>query len=288
MPDDILCPPGLCADIIVRQDAPRGQEQRKARASLFVGRHIISHDELALSTHKAVNVHDRRTVRVRRVDRPLQRTFLIEPIKADARKGRREPRHFIHDLGRVGVGPVQTHRLCEPLGDFPVFQSVERRHHLADRLDAPFGIGEGAIFLKKGRAGQEDMRVVGRLVEEEILDDHALHRRQPCRDVPGVGIGLEDILALNVECLEHAIDRGVEHVGDAQTRFGIERDAPVSLEQRPCLAIGDVAIARQFVREAAHVTCALDIVLAAQGIHANAAPSDIAGRHRKVGNRHHR
>ena len=32
----------------------------------------------------------------------------------------------------------------------------------------------------------------------------------------GVGIGLENVLALDVEALESAVDGGVEHIGDAQ------------------------------------------------------------------------
>ena len=50
---------------------------------------------------------------------------------------------------------------------------------------------------------------------------------------------------------------------------------------------GDVAIARQFVRERAHVAGALHVVLAAQRIHADARTADIAGRHRQVGDRDH-
>ena len=49
-----------------------------------------------------------------------------------------------------------------------------------------------------------------------------------------------------------------------------------------------MAIAGQFVREAAHVAGALHVVLAAQGVHADAGPADIAGRHGKVGDRHDR
>ena len=50
----------------------------------------------------------------------------------------------------------------------------------------------------------------------------------------------------------------------------------------------DVAIARELVRERAHVAGALHVVLAAQRVHADAAPADIAGRHGEVGDRHHR
>ncbi len=46
-----------------------------------------------------------------------------------------------------------------------------------------------------------------------------------------------------------------------------------------------MAIARQFVRERAHVAGALHVVLAAQRVHADPGPADIAGRHRQIGDR---
>ena len=46
------------------------------------------------------------------------------------------------------------------------------------------------------------------------------------------GIGLGDVLALEVQALEAAVERGVEHVGDPQARLGIERHAIRRLELR--------------------------------------------------------
>ena len=56
--------------------------------------------------------------------------------------------------------------------------AVLRRHHLAHALDAALGVGEGAVLLQEGGARQEDMGVVRGLVQEEVLDDDAFHRRQ--------------------------------------------------------------------------------------------------------------
>ncbi len=42
------------------------------------------------------------------------------------------------------------------------------------------------------------MRVVRRLIEEKIMHNDAFHRRQRRDDVLGVGIGLQDVLALRV------------------------------------------------------------------------------------------
>src|SRR3546814_9587382 len=92
------------------------------------------------------------------------------------------------------------------------------------------------------------------------MDTNDLHRRQPLRNMMRVGIGLENILALDVERAECAVDCGIEHVGDAQPRLRIDRDAPVRLEQRASCPIRNVAIARKLVREAAYVAGTLDIV----------------------------
>ena len=132
------------------------------------------------------------------------------------------------------------------------------------------------------------MRVVGRLDQEQILHHHAFHRGKAGRHVLGVGIRLEDVLALDVEALERAVDRGVDHVGDAQARLGVERAAPQRLEHGAGRVLGDVAIAGNLVREGAHVAGALHVVLPAQRIHADALAADIAGGHGEVGDRHHR
>ena len=107
------------------------------------------------------------------------------------------------------------------------------------------------------------MGVIGGLVEEEIVDDHAFHGLQPGGDMLRIGIGLQNVLALDVEALEDPIDGGVEHVGDAQARLGVDRRAPQFLEHLARRGVGDVAVAGHFMREAAHVAAALDIVLAA-------------------------
>ena len=103
----------------------------------------------------------------------------------------------------------------------------------------------------------------------------------------GVGIGLQDVLALHIEAHEGALDRGVEHVGDAQARLRVELDVPQRFELVAHGVARDVPVARQLVRERAHVAGALNVVLAAQRVHADAGPADIAGRHRKVGDRDH-
>ena len=120
------------------------------------------------------------------------------------------------------------------------------------------------------------------------MHDDAFHRRQRRHHMLGVGIGLQDVLALHVDAHEGAFDRGIEHVGNAQARLGVELDVPHRLELVAHRVARDMAIAGQFVRERAHVAGALHVILAAQRVHADAGAADIAGRHREVGDRDHR
>ena len=75
------------------------------------------------------------------------------------------------------------------------------------------------------------MGVVRGLVQEQVLHDDAFHGRKAGGDVMGVGVGLQDVLALDVDALERAVDRGIEHVGDAQARLLVERARPKRFEQ---------------------------------------------------------
>ena len=105
-------------------------------------------------------------------------------------------------------------------------------------------------------------------------------------DVMRVGIGLGDVLALDEDAAERAVGGGVEHVRNAQARLAVELHAPFLLEDGAHLGIRDVAVARQLMRERAHVARALHVVLAAQRVHADAFAADVARRHRDVGHRH--
>ena len=132
------------------------------------------------------------------------------------------------------------------------------------------------------------MGVIGRLDQEQILHHDAFHGREPRRHMLGVGVGLQNVLALDVDGLERAIDRGVDHVGNAQAGLGIEMHAPQRLERRPRRVFRDVAVARHLMREGAHVARALHVVLSAQRVHADALAPDIAGGHGEIGDGDHR
>ena len=97
------------------------------------------------------------------------------------------------------------------------------------------------------------MGVARCLVEEEILHDDAFHRLQARGDVAGVGVGLRDVLALDVEPLNAPSIASSIMFGNAQARLLAERHAPQSLERLAGVVVRDVAVAGELVRERAHV-----------------------------------
>lgn len=64
VPGDVFRAPCLRADIVLAQDPAGGEQQREARAGAFVGGHIFGTDELALAADEAIEMHDRRAVRL--------------------------------------------------------------------------------------------------------------------------------------------------------------------------------------------------------------------------------
>src|SRR3546814_11291670 len=109
--------------------------------------------------------------------RPLYRAPLVERGIADFGKGRRQPRDLIHDLGRMRIIPVEPHGIGDELDDLPIGIAVLWAHHLAHALNAAFSVCDGPILFETGGPGTEDMGVVGRLLQEQILTDQDLQNR---------------------------------------------------------------------------------------------------------------
>ena len=131
------------------------------------------------------------------------------------------------------------------------------------------------------------MRVLGGFVQEDVLHDDALHRRQGSIHMLGVGVRLRNVFALAIQGFETAIQRGLKHIGNAQAGLGADGHTPCSFELAAHRGVGHMAVAGQLVREAAHVATALHIVLATQGVDAHALTPHHAARHGQVGNAQH-
>ncbi len=160
-------------------------------------------------------------------------------------------------------------------------------HYGTHAIDAPFGVRERAVLFEERGARQEDVCERRCLVVKQILHDEAVERSQRVGHVLRVRIGLREILALNEQSAEFAADGLRQHVRNAQTRIGVEVHVPPSFERAAHRVVGDVAIARKFVRKGTHVARALHVVLAAQRIHADAVAADVAGCHGEVRESHH-
>ncbi len=59
-----------------------------------------------------------------------------------------------------------------------------------------------------------------RLVKEQVLDDDQVEGPQRGFDMAGVGVGLGDVFALDIEPSERSAEGCIEHVRDPQARLG--------------------------------------------------------------------
>ena len=82
------------------------------------------------------------------------------------------------------------------LGDHPVGPGLaHRRDGLAHQEDPALGVAEGAVFLGKGRAGEDDGGVFGRLGQEDVLDDEDIQVLQGRFHVAQVRVGDQGVFA---------------------------------------------------------------------------------------------
>ena len=150
VPHHIFGTPGLRTHVVLRQDAPGGQDQRELARDLFFGRHILRDDETSLAAHELVNVHglgaDLGCVFVAR---PLHAAVFVDHRVGDAPEGRCERGNLGHDVARVRIVHGVTERVREFDRDLPVRQAGLGRHDLAHPRDTALGVGEGAVLLQE-------------------------------------------------------------------------------------------------------------------------------------------
>src|SRR5471032_1322590 len=288
VPGDVLGTPGLGADVVLAEDAPGGQQQGITIVDLFLGGYVAGEHEAPLATHELIDVHGRRAVRCRGVARPLQAAMAVQFGVADVGEGRRQAGDFIHDFRRMLVMHGVTQGVRQGHRAFPVGLATQGLHDLAHPGDAPLGVGEGAVFFQERAARQEHMGELGGFVEENILHHDAFHGRQRRGDVLGIRVALGNVFALAIQALKAAAKGGLEHVGNAQARIGLQGHVPGLFELRPYHLVGDVPVAGQLVGEGAHVAGALNVVLPTQRVHAHAFAADVARGHGQVGDAHDR
>jgi hypothetical protein len=78
---------------------------------------------------------------------------LFQLVITHAAKGGGELSNFIHDVAGVVVFHLVAKGVGQADGYFPVFFSGNRGHDFTYTIDTAFGVGKGAVFFQKGRAG---------------------------------------------------------------------------------------------------------------------------------------
>ena len=150
-----------------------------------------------------------------------------------AGEGRRQRRDLVHDLGRVRVAHRVAERVRERHRRFPI---AERRR----AAGSPCGRGlmrRSALvkvpsFSRNDEPGRKTCAYFAVSFRKRSCTTTHSIACEAGGHVLRVGIGLRDVLALDVDALESAIDRLVEHVRDAQARLVRKLQCPRAHRKR--------------------------------------------------------
>ena len=98
MPSTIIGTSGLSADIVLGQNPTGGQQQWELAVSALLSGHIFCHSKKALTAHKFIDMHYRRTLRRLAITGPLDATLLLQLGIGHAVKSWGQTGNFIHNL----------------------------------------------------------------------------------------------------------------------------------------------------------------------------------------------
>jgi len=188
---------------------------------------------------------------------------------------------------RTRGAEVDAEPLAELVDDLDVVARLAGRvERLAHALHAPLGARDRALGLGPARRrGQHDVRELCGLREEDVLHDEMVEPFEQLDRMLLVGLRLRRVLADHVQRTQVAALHRVEHLREVLAALRRDLGAPLLLEARAGRVVLDVLEAGQLVRERAHVTAALHVVLAAQGRKARAVASDVPRQQREVDQR---
>ena len=271
------------AGVVVLEPAAGDEDERVLVAGGAARRLVGERGELRAPARQVelVLVEDRRVGAVRR-DRPQQ----AAPADALERHAGEVGRH-LGDLPHRVRGRLEAHVVAQLARDRRDDVEVGPRRpgrldSRLDELDPALGVRERAGLLEERRGGQDHVRVLRRLVLEDVLADEEVERLERRLDVLRVRVGLGDVLAEDVHRLEVARHGRVEHLRDLHPALALHRHAPALLEAPRDLLVGDRPVGGERVRQGAHVGRALDVVLPPERQQRRPAPPDLAGHQREV------
>ena len=113
--------------------------------------------KIAFATHKSADVHRRCAIGCSIIDRPLHRTFGVQPRVRCTGKCRRKRRHLVPNFSRTCVSHIVAHSATKVLGNLPFGLALLFCHSLAHAVNAALCIDKSSIFFQERRAGQKDM-----------------------------------------------------------------------------------------------------------------------------------
>src|SRR3954449_1685378 len=268
------------AGVPVLEQAARVEDEWVLLGRQLLGRHPLGAHEVGLAVVRAealVEQHDR-AVAVLRVGVRIELAGRAEVVVVEPRVVRHHRHELVEDLARVVIGHRQADAVAHLLDDHPVLPRLARRvEHLAPALHAAVGVRVGAVLLEVRRRGQDHVGELGRLGEEDVLDDEELERRERLADLVDVRVRQERVLAHHVHAAHAALERGGDDLGDRQALVRVERDAPRLLEALAHAGRVDGLVVRIHHRDQPGVGRALHVVLAAQRVQPRAGPADVAG-----------
>src|SRR3954454_11086328 len=268
------------AGVPVLEQAARVEDEWVLLGRQLLGRHPLGAHEVGLAVVGAealVEQHDS-AVAVLRVRVRVELAGRAEVVVLQARVVGHDRHELVEDLARVVVVHRQADAVAHLLDDLPVLARLARRvEHLAPELHAAVGVRVRAVLLEVRGRGQDHVGELGRLGQEDVLDDEELEGRERLADLVDVRVRQERVLAHHVHAAHAALERGGDDLGDRQALVRVERDAPRLLEALAHAGRVDRLVVRIHHRDQAGVGRALHVVLAAQRVQSRAGPADVAG-----------
>ena len=156
----------------------------------------------------------------------------------------------------------------------------QRQRHAA-HLHLAVGVGHGAVLLRPGRGGKDDVGIGAGLGQEDVLHDEMLEMRQRAARVVQIGVRHRGVLAHDVHALDLVVVHRVHDLDHGLAALGIELDAPGGLVFGAGLGVLDRLVVGEEHRDQARVGSALHVVLAAQRMQPRAGPADLAADQRQ-------
>ena len=189
----------------------------------------------------------------------------------------------------MGVAPAQP----KPFGQFhfdpPIRACLARwRDCWSAQLHLPVGIGDRAALFRKGGGGQDDIGIIGRFGDKNILHHQMLQLGQSIPRMGHIRIRHGGVLAQHIHAANIAPVHSIHDFGNGETFVGVQRFIYAAIAGPDRRKFGTDIIADhglhigQEHRDETCVRRTLYIVLPAQGMQPRTRPAHMPGHERQA------